>query len=101
MVRVPLAGPRAGVRGKLTGDPVVTAAAVALLAGVSDPLGMLALAPDDARLMAAIVNEAGRLKAERERALIEYLARLTAGQTVSGVASIARSVLKSFQRKRG
>lgn len=94
-----MAGHREGVRGKLTGDPAVTAAAVALIAGVSDPIGMLALSPDDGRLMAAIVNEAVRIRGERELAYLDYVARRTAGHTVSGVASIVRSVMKSFKRR--
>lgn len=99
MVGLRLAGRGEGVRGKLKGDPAVAAAAVALLTGVTDPIGMLALSPDDGRLMAAIVNEAVRIRDERERALLDYVARMTAGQTTSGFASVARSVVKAFRRR--
>jgi hypothetical protein len=95
-----VAGPREGVRGKLTGDPAVQSAAVALLAGVADPLGFLALSPDDNRVMVAVVNEAVRIRDEHERALLDYVARATSGQTIAGIASVVRSALKALRPRK-
>lgn len=99
MVRLRPAGPREGRRGKLSGDPAVQAAAVALLEGVGDPLGFLAAAPEDARILAAIVREAGRMRAEREQQLADYVAAKASNHVVSGFARIQGRFMKWMSRR--
>lgn len=67
-----------GARGKLSGDPAVTTAAVALLLGYSDPLGFLALERGDMGLAVAIVEKADELRAEQAKQLADYTANRTA-----------------------
>ena len=48
----------------------------------------------------AVVNEARRIDAEDRKAYLDYLARATAGQTISGFASVVRSALKSLRPRK-
>lgn len=91
-------GDRSGVRGKLTRDPAVHSAAVALLVGVTDPLGFLATDPADWPIVRAVVIEADRIKAERERDLAVAVADRTAARTVAGVAQVVRRALRALRR---
>jgi len=86
-----VAGLRGGIGagaclGKLSGDPAVEAAAVALLLGHSDPLQLLARAPNDYAIDAAILNRAAQLQADRARAQADYLAGQIARQVVPPLA---------------
>lgn len=95
MVRVRHRGPGARAAGKLSRDPAVQAAAVALLLGV-DPLTFLAQHPDDLAITAAVVQKAEDLRAERERALVEALSTRTAGLTAQ---AITRWIARNFKRR--
>lgn len=50
--------------------------------------------------MAAIVRETVRINEERDQALLDYVARETAGRTINGVASVVRSALKALRPRR-
>lgn len=82
-------------RGKLTRDPAIEQAAVALLHGIW-PLQFLGLAPDDYRVVAAVVNRAQRLVEEQAKALADYQAAKTAGLTTQG---ITRWISRAFRKK--
>lgn len=77
-------GPR-GVLGKLSGDPAVATAAVALLCGWSDPLDLLALDADDYAIAVAVVNEAEKLRSQRDKAAADYQAAKNANLTAEGI----------------
>lgn len=48
--------------------------------------------------MASIVSVAVDMRAEHEKAALDYVARATAGQTASGFASVMQSFRKSLSR---
>jgi hypothetical protein len=58
---------------QLTDDPAVTAAAVGLLNGHSNPLGLLALGKDDFTLALAIITKADTISLDRRKRELTYL----------------------------
>jgi hypothetical protein len=73
----------------------VTTAAVALLSGWSNPLGLLALDPDDYRVAVAVVQEADRLRVDRDKHFAEYQANETARLLLPGlVKAIHRAIVR-------
>ncbi len=97
MVGVRLAGHRAGRGGKLAGDPAIEAAAHALDAGVSDPLGYLALSRDDEGIVNAVLTRALHIRAERDQAHLDYLASRTAGLTTSGFSRVMKQAVRALR----
>lgn len=96
MVRL-LRGRPGGARGKLSGDPAVTTAAVALLNGWSDPLELLALEPEDYRVAVAVIQEAERLRAQRDRNAADYQAAKTANALLPGLVKAIRRMLQALR----
>lgn len=77
------------------------AAAVALLAGVANPLrDYLALSPADRVYMDAIVSKSIELREAEHKSLADYHARETAGRVINGFASVMRSAVKVLVRRR-
>lgn len=86
---------RGGARGKLRGDPAVRTAAVALLTGHADPLGLLALERHDYATAVAVIEEAAELKSEYDQQLAEYTAARIAQQLIPG---LSKTVLHAIAR---
>lgn len=100
MVRV-LRRRAGGAGGKLTGDPAIRTAAVALINGWADPLDVLALDPDDYAVAVAVVAEADRLRADQAKALADYTAAKTANLLLPGlVKALSRLVKRLFSGRR-
>lgn len=96
MVRLLHGRPR-GALGKLSGDPAITTAAVALLTGWSNPLELLALDPEDYRVAVAIVQEAERLRYQRDKQLADYQAGKTANLLLPGLVKAIRRMLQALR----
>ena len=94
MVRGQQRGTRSGVLGKLTGDPAVTSAAVAVTFGIN-PLWFLGLAPHDYVVAAAAVAKAQELRDKQARGLADYQSSKTAGLTAR---AITRWIARSFKK---
>lgn len=73
MVRLHPLRRRSGRRGKLTGDSDVEYAAVALLLGYSDPLGLLATHPEDVPILNAVVQRAQKLRRDQIQDIVNAL----------------------------
>lgn len=84
-----------GVLGKLTGDPAIKAAGVAISFGL-DPLRYLSLGPDDADIVDAALVEASRYRNQREAALADR----TGAQTSNGVNVAVRNLVKAMRPRR-
>lgn len=95
MVRL-LDGRPGGARGKLSGDPAVTTAAVALLSGWANPLDLLALDPEDYTVAVAVIQEAERLRAQRDKQLADYQSVKTANALLPGLVKAIRRMLKAL-----
>lgn len=93
MVRLHHRPGTAGVLGKLTRDPAIKAAGVAITLGL-DPLWYLGLDPGDADLVEAAMVEASRNRNSRDMALADR----TAAQTSSGVAAALKRLLPRRHR---
>lgn len=78
MVRVQPGRDRGGRAGKLSSDPAVTTAAVALSLGYADPLSLLALDRHDFNVMVAAIEVARTMQDDYDTALAKYNAALTA-----------------------
>lgn len=87
-----------GVRGKLSGDPAVTTAAVALLLGYPDPLGLLGLGRADYAIAVAAISKAADLKAEHETRLADYTAAQTANNLMPGLAKTIVAITRAMSR---
>ncbi len=88
---------RGGARGKLSGDPVVTTAAVALLLGHSDPLGLLALERRDYNLAVTVVEKAAEIRSEYDQQLAEYTAAMTAKHLMPGLRSVLQAIARAMR----
>lgn len=84
-------------RGKLTSDPAIGSAAVALLHGL-DPLTFLGLHPDDYRLTVAVVDRAQRLREDAAVALADRQAARTAGLTAQAITKWLGRALKAMSK---
>lgn len=94
MVRVQ-PGRVGGALGKLSGDPAVQTAAVALLHGWSDPLAFLALDGDDYAIAVAVVTAARDQRLEWDKQLADYQSSHTGYETA---VRIVPPLSKTFSR---
>lgn len=97
MVGVLDVGP-GGARGKLSGDPAITTAAVALLNGWSDPLDLLSLDDDDYAIAVAVISEAEQLRAKRDKHFADYAAAKTANSLLPGLVKAIKRMLGQLFR---
>lgn len=82
--------PRPGARGKLTRDPAVETAAVALLHGF-DPIQFLSYDPEDFAVAQAVLKHAQQKRADEIKWFADYVSARTAGLT-------SRSITRWFAR---
>lgn len=94
MVRLLDRGPRAGVPGKLRGDPAVETAAVAASLGL-DPLRFLALGSDDAAIYAVALERATKIQADRDKWFVDAISTKTAGLTARFITRWLARALRS------
>lgn len=88
---------RGGARGKLSSDPAVRSAAVALLLGL-DPLEYLGLSPSDFQITSAVVEEAHRLRTEQMQQQADYVSARTAGLTAQAITRwLAKNIPRMFR----
>lgn len=71
-------------------------AAVALILGRSDPLGLLAASPQDAAVELAVLEEAQRLRTERDEWQIEQTATLIANRLGPVIVSCANAIIRQL-----
>ncbi|GAB3867389.1 hypothetical protein GCM10028801_41270 [Nocardioides maradonensis] len=84
-------GPGQGAAGKLTSDPAVETAAVALLHGF-DPLQFLGYAPEDYDVAIAVLERAQKIRADELKWFADYVSGRTAGLTSQAITKwIARA----------
>ncbi len=65
-------------------------AAAALLVGWGDPLALLALDDDDLLIASVVVDEAWRLRGDRERQQLKWAAENTGRAVANSVAKMLR-----------
>lgn len=85
-----------GPRGKLTGDPAIELAGVAVRFGL-DPLTVLGSAPGDLQVYTVALAAAARQRAEETKSYLDYLAGKTAVDTTTGFASVMRAAVKALR----
>lgn len=83
--------------GKLSSDPAVRSAAVALLLGI-DPLEYLGQAPADFEITTAVIAEAHRLRVEEAKQHADYLSARTAGLTAQAITRwLGKNIPRMFR----
>lgn len=97
MVRVHRPWPRRGLRGKLKGDPFVTAAGVAAFLGV-DPRFVLDSQLEDWPVTLAVLNEATDQRVKHDEGIATYNANLTANRVITGVGKTLNGLMKAWAR---
>lgn len=88
MVRHHLGRGGRGAPGKLSSDPAIRTAAVALLLGWSDPLDLLALDPADYAIAVEIVRDAQKMDSDRRRAELDALVKGIGATVANRVAAL-------------
>ena len=93
--------PRGRLRGKLTGDPIVEAAAAVLAFGV-DPSVVFDWPVEDRAILQATLDRAQHIRIEYDQQLAESIGAHAANKTVPGIAKpITRLVVALARASRG
>jgi hypothetical protein len=97
VVRRPDQRQRGSVPGKLSSDPDVNTAAVALLLGHPNPLDLLGQHPSDFLLSVAVVRQAAKLDADRRKAETEVLAQMIGNEVGNKVSATVSAMVKAMR----